>query len=143
MAGIVFYFEDNDIDVWSGRKIDLDAWNYSCKIGGIDKVIIINKTEEDIKPFDSWMDIKIVKDFDINSLDGHTTQLVTPNETISTSLWDFDHKTDWYIIGPASGWCGVYEADKKITIPQGDNGHHHSVFVASTVMYHRYNTIYL
>ena len=37
MAGIVFWFENNDRDVFSGRQVDLDAWRYAIKAGGLDK----------------------------------------------------------------------------------------------------------
>ena len=57
MSGLVFYFENNDIDVWSGRKMDLDAWNYNCKIGNINDVIIVNKSSINIQPFDRGMNI--------------------------------------------------------------------------------------
>lgn len=144
MAGIVFYFEENDIDVWSGRKIDLDAWNYNCKIGLIDKAIIINKTNIKINSFDLSMNINIVSE--IPELLGHKTQLITPNESIkynlkTESIWDFNHETDWYLFGPANGWGGNHFADCFINIPQNNLCYHHSVFVASTIMYDRYNKI--
>ena len=114
MAGIVFYFEENDIDVWSGRKMDLDAWNYNCKIGNINDVIIVNKSSINIQPFDRGMNIKIVDE--LPNLNGHVTQLVTNTEMKKykksySELWDFDHKTDWYVFGPANGWVGKYFAN--------------------------------
>ena len=135
-AGLVFYFEDNDVDVWSGRKIDLDAWNYNCKIGGINKVIIINKTSEVLQPFDGRIDISFVNEIPV--LSGTVAQLVTPTEISgTTSLWDFDHQVDWYIIGPASGWGGNHFGDVLLTIPESSLIHHHSVFIGATIMFHR------
>jgi hypothetical protein len=144
MAGIVFYFEEYDTDVWSGRDIDMDAWKYNSKIADIDKVYIINRTDETIKWFDYTMDIQIVDE--MPKLEGHVTQLVVPSEVVkynkeSVSLWDFDHKTDWYVFGPANGWGGDHFGDTLLSIPHNNNVHHHSVFVASTVMYHRYENI--
>lgn len=143
MAGIVFYFENFDRDVWSGREIDLDAWNYNCKIGEIDKAIIINKSIYNINPFDADMDIQIVSEMPI--LSGHVTQLVTPEEIsvneVGVKLLDFNHQTDWYVIGPSDGWLGNHFGDTLLTIPQGGIGYHHSVFVGATLMYHRYNVL--
>lgn len=138
-VGIVFYFESYDKDVWSGRKIDLDAWNYNCKIAGIKKVIIVNKTYTELSSFDKDMDIQIVSE--MPELDGHVTQLVcpwenTPSEKIE--LWDFNHDTDWYVFGPADGWVNNHFGDSYVTIPQNGIGAHHSVFVANTVMFHRF-----
>ena len=136
MVGLVFYFEDNDIDVWSGKDFDLDAWNYNCKISGINKVIIINKTTQILRPFDVSMDIEIVSELPL--LTGHTTQLVTNTDNcIKTDLWGFNHQTDWYIIGPAAGWGGEFFGDTLLTIPQIGSGDHHSVFIGATVMFHR------
>jgi len=136
MAGIVFYFEDNDVDVWSGRNIDLDAWNYNCKIGGITKAIVVNLTDQNLITFDGNMDITFVNE--LPSLSGHVTQLVTSNDTNTpTSLWDFDHQTDWYVFGPSNGWSGNIFGDTLLTIPQTSGAHHYSVFVDTTIMFHR------
>jgi hypothetical protein len=143
MAGIVFYFENYDKDVWSGRKIDLDEWNYSCKVANINKAIIVNKSMYDVLSFDKDMDIEIVGE--LPSLSGHVTQLVTPHELkegeTAVSLWDFDHQTDWYFIGPSDGWVGNHFGDTLVTIPQHGIGYHHSVFIGSTVLFHRYGVL--
>lgn len=140
-SGIVFFFEENDIDVWSGRNIDLDAWNYNCKIGGIKKVIIINKTSLNIPKFDIDMDIQIVDK--IPALSGHVTQLVLPHENIKNniSLWEYNHDTDWYVFGPASGWNSDYFADSFVFIPQNGEATHHSIFIGATLMFHRFNVL--
>lgn len=53
-VGVCFYFEDNDVDVWSGRSIDLDAWNYAIKAAGdIKDVVIINRTNENLRTLDA------------------------------------------------------------------------------------------
>lgn len=141
-AGIVFFFEENDVDVWSGRNLDLDAWNYNCKIGGINKAIIVNKTDIFINKFDADMDIQVVTEFP--ELIGHVTQLVIPGEVDSNScvnLWDFDHQTDWYVFGPGNGWQGNYFADSFITLPQNGITAHHSIFIGAVIAFHRYNTL--
>lgn len=145
MAGICFYFEDNDIDVWSGRSIDLDAWNYSIKLcSDIDKVIIINKTSQSLSSFDSDLDI-LITDTE-PELEGHTTQLVCPWEITpqpKIPLWDFNHQTDWYLFGPALGWGGNYNSDLYITIPQDGMSSCHAVHVSTTLLSHRYKTLWL
>lgn len=145
MAGICFYFENNDVDVWSGRSIDLDAWNYSIKLTpDIDKVVIINKTEQNIVPFDASIETTIVTN--IPTLEGTITQLVCPWEKTPSPkipLWDFNHQTDWYLFGPAAGWGGNYIADYYITIPQDGMASCHAVHVSTTLMSHRYKTLWL
>jgi len=136
LAGIAFFFEDNDTDVYSGRRVDLDAWNYASKISeDIDKAMIVNWTDQKLQSFDRSMDIKIVDS--LPELDGVVTRLVTPwradEDTIE--LYDFDHKTDWYVFGPAQGFS---PDGQSVTIPQAGLGAMHSVHCASVVMAHRY-----
>ena len=142
MTGIVFYFEENDTDIYSGRLEDLHAWNYACKIGGIDKAIIINKTNLELTTFDSSMDIKIVKQ--MPQVSGRTCQVVCPWENTPTGkieLWNFPHKVDWYFFGPASGWVNNFFAKSYLTLPQNGKGSTHATHIATTVMFHRFNVI--
>lgn len=143
MSGLVFYYEDNDVDVWSGRNSDLDAWNYAIKVvGDVDKVIVINKTNQVLSTFDASIDIQFVYDFPV--LTGHITQIVCPWESYSkpnTSLWDFNHLTDWYVLGPAHGWSGQEIGDILLTIPQKGIAAVHSVHAITAIMFHRYKTI--
>ncbi len=142
MAGIIFYYEGRS--VWSTKR-DLDAWNYACKIGGIDKAIIINETDEDIQTFDADMDIQIVKE--LPEIEGTVAQLVCPWENTTkemVSLWEFDHKVDWYAFGKDNpGWHGNHYADIMLTIPVINNAVTHSIFIAPVVMYHRVHTLKL
>lgn len=141
MAGIIFYYEDVDTDVWSDKKFD--AWNYACKLSNsIDKAIIINKTDDHVTSFDKGMDIQIVKE--MPEVDGHKTQLVCPwnfwnDEKIP--LWEFDHETDWYLFGPAIGWNEKSLGDVKVYIPQLTTVTCHSVHVCTTVLFHRYGVL--
>jgi hypothetical protein len=140
MTGITFFFENNDTDVWSGRRVDLDAWNYACKAAGdIDSVIIINKTAMEIKHFDVKMNTHIVSTWEeaeeIMSGDRQTFITCPWDGGSHSPLYDFDHKTDWYVFGPASGWKvprdGIY-------IPQAGRGSLHSMHIASAVLLHRF-----
>jgi len=141
MAGIVFYFENNNIDVYSGREVDLSAWNHLCKVADIKKAIIINRTNQKIIPFDADMDISIVTERP--KLEGNITQLVIPTERKDgQSLWDFDHKTDWYLVGPSEGWRGDHIADNYIYIPQHHLGDAYGLIAASVVMYDRYRKLW-
>lgn len=143
MAGLVIYFENNDIDIFSGREIDLSAWNYNCMIGNIKDIIIINKTNQTIPNFNSDLNIQVVDTFP--TLEGHITQLVCPWETPKeqqTILWDFNHNTDWYLFGAATE-VNALIGDTLLTIPQHTKGALHSVHVASTVMYHRFYKLHL
>lgn len=141
MVGVAFYFEPNDVDVWSGRRLDLDAWNYAIKAAGdVDRVIIVNHTEEPLRSFDDDLDVCIVDV--LPPLDGLVASIIAPSEeaTHKTSLWRLGHsEIDWYVFGPASGWgeevyWGVY-------VPTANDLALHAVHVASIVMTHRYSTM--
>ena len=139
MSGICFYFENSDVDVWSGK--DLDAWNYACKIGGgIDSVIVINRTDQILTPFDVSMNFHVVKTIDEARalMQGDVTQMVCPWEAIDKAeIQHFDHQTDWYVFGPASGWYGNHFGDTLLTLPQHGVGAAHAVHVATAVMFFR------
>ena len=140
MVGVCFYFEDNDVDVWSGRRIDLDAWNYAAKAAGdIDKMIVINKTLSKLTTPDGELDFSVVEE--LPELEGRIAYICCPwnKMKLATPLWDFDHNVDWYVFGPAGGWH--HEVDIGVYIPQAGIGALHSTHVASTVMFHRYRTL--
>jgi hypothetical protein len=139
MVGICFYYEDVDVDVWSGKK--LDAWNYACQAAGdVDKAIVINKTEQRVDSFDKSIDFIVCSDLEEANLTGHITQMVCPWDFSSPTkpLWDFDHQTDWYILGPANGWGGI-NIGEMVHVPQAGRGSMHSVHIFTTVMLHRYS----
>lgn len=139
MVGIVFYFEKNDVDVWSGRKTDLDAWNYAAKAAGdINKLIVIDCVGIN---FDIGSQFEVVDN--MPELQGNIVKVCCPWDKAAncTSLWDFDHKVDWYIFGPAQGWSGVIN-EPSIIVPQAGRVALHSTHIASIVLLHRYKTIY-
>jgi len=140
MAGICFFYEDSDVDVWSGHN--LDAWNYAIKAsGGINKIIVVNKTDQVLNTPDGNLDFQVVSELPILE---DAIYLVCPweaNES-SISLWDYDHSADWYIFGPARGWVSEpREKAQTIHIPQSGIGALHSVHIASVVMMHRYKVL--
>ena len=141
MPGIVFYFEENDKDVWSGRDIDLEAWASACQAAGdITKVIIINQTNTKLRTFDPDKNFKITDKLPDN-LEGHITYVICPWDKAQNkqSLWDFDHQTDWYIFGPSVGWCN-HPIQNGIYIPVPDNKRIalHATHIASVVLMHRF-----
>lgn len=140
MVGICFYFEDNDTDVWSGRRIDLDAWNYAAKAAGdIDEMIVINRTNNTLTTPDGNMAFQVVDE--PPTLSGHIAHICCPWDKMreAVPLWKFDHKVDWYVFGPANGW--QHEVDVGVYVPQAGQAALHSTHVASTVMFHRYRTL--
>lgn len=140
MTGVVFFFEENDVDVWSGRRIDFDAWCYAIKAAGdIDKAIIINKTNLNLLTFDVDMDIKIVDT--LPELSGKLAYIVCPWDKSNTKqdLWSFNHEVDWYLFGPAKGWISCNKSiDFGVCVPMNGRGALHAVHIASTVLLHRY-----
>lgn len=141
MAGVAFFLEDYDVDVYSGRLESLDAWNYAIGAAGdITDVVIINRTTID-PVFNLRYNIHIVpteEAFIALSSGDRVTYVGAYNEFEDTkSLWDFDHETDWYFFGEASG----HEAPAGITIPTADNMVFHSVHAATVVMAHRHQVM--
>lgn len=137
MAGIVFYFEDKDTDVWSGREIT--AWYHAIKCAGdIDTMIIVNNTDQHITSPDQSLRFSTVKE--LPELEGTVTYLEVNDESVSqVDLWDFDHNTDWYVFGPAMGWHP--RKNNSLTVSQNFTGHCHSIHIAYVVMMHRCKTI--
>lgn len=130
MAGICFYFEESDVDVWSGKN--LDAWNYAAKAAGdIDKMIVINRTSQEIKTPDADLDFKVVSE--LPELE-NSVKICCPWKG-GISLWEYDHSADWYIFGPSEGWDSG-----DVHIPTAGRGALHSVHAATVVMCHRYQS---
>lgn len=135
MAGLCFFFEAEDVDVWSGKN--LDAWNYAAKAAGdIDRMLVINRTDQTLlSPDADLASFEVVAE--LPALE-RAVYLIGPREDNSEAinLWKFNHDIDWYVFGPAMGWTkpmvpGVY-------VPQNGVGALHSVHIASVVMLHRY-----
>jgi len=143
MAGVVFFFEEHEMDVYSGRRIDLAAWNYALKAAGdIKNVILVNRTKQVVKTFDAEINFKAVDRFP--SLDGEVIYVICPwnkYEGVRHDLWTFDHHVDWYVFGPAHGWGGIMPKN-SVTIPQSnDQCAIHAPHIATVVMMHRYSVI--
>ena len=142
MVGVLFFFERNDIDIFSGRRIDLSAWNYALKSAGdIDRVIIINRTEKQIPVFNSDLNIRI--ETKIPELSGIKTFVICPHDNAEnkTDLWNFNHDTDWYLFGPADGWKSEdINIDNGVYIPTALSDGLHALHIATAVMLHRFRT---
>ena len=90
MSGLCFYFEENDIDVWSGRAIDLDAWFTTAHIWGFDELAVINTTDrkmpthrEGLSEYRDWTS------FLLKSA-GEKIIVDVPGSHVM-SLWNYDH----------------------------------------------------
>jgi hypothetical protein len=99
MVSLAFYFQHHDLDVFSGRRQDVDAWNYSAKSGEINEIIMADETNN------NWTtDGDVPHQFvdDLSNLPGTVAYFCPHGET---SLWSLDHAAiDVYAFGPASGW---------------------------------------
>lgn len=138
MAGIAFYFEDYDRDVYSGRRIDFDAWRYAALAAGdIDRMLVVNRTEEALP--NPGGNIKLTEVDELPELD-NAVYMATPWDTESEALWHFDHDVDWYVFGPAAGWAGQVPG-RAVHIPQNGLAAFHSIHIASVVMMDRYRRV--
>lgn len=140
MVGVCFFFEREDVDVWSGKN--LDAWHYAFAASGdINNIIVINRTNYKLfNPNPDKYEFNTTNEFP--TLSGEIVGLITPwrKTEKSISLWDFDHNVDWYCFGSAAGELPNYNIE--IFVPQKGLGALHSVHIASTVMLHRYGKIW-
>jgi hypothetical protein len=137
MAGVVFYFEHNDIDVYSGRAIDLDAWYLASQISpDIDKMLVVNRTDTRIAMPQTNISLEVVRE--LPELEG----AVYLDPTKGESLWGLEHSSvNWYVFGPAGGWGREDPNKRYINIPHSPGVHCHSQHVMTTVMFHRYGSM--
>lgn len=144
MVGVCFFFEDNDVDVYSGRRIDLDTWHYACRAAGdVERVICVNRTDEQL----TWPDERVLfRDTPLPiKLGGRVAKLVPPwqSSDAAMSLWAFDHDVEWYLFGGAHGVqeplkFGRPKRQQEVYVPQQGRGALHSTHIASAVLLHRY-----
>jgi len=142
MASVCFFYEENDVDVFSGRQDLLDAWNYALLMAGdIDHVVIINLTDERLN-FNQSFKVDIVESVENfhEISDGQKVVLVGAENEFSNpvSLWDYDHKDDWYFFGSASGH---QLSESGISIPSENEMALHSVHAATVIFSHRYKVM--
>jgi hypothetical protein len=137
MVGVAFYFEPNDIDVYSGRAIDLDAWYLASQISaGVTELLVVNRTDVKLVTPNSNMTFVVVDELpELNNA-------VYLDPTKGTSLWGLDHSTvEWYVFGPAGGWEKEDSKKTYIHIPTREGIHCHSQHVMTTVMFHRHKVL--
>jgi len=146
MAKVCIYYQPYDIDTFSGNPERLYAWSYAFQsVGDITDLKIIDSVGISYPTgISSSIKTEVIKDFpDFGN--ETVTQLVCPwNQPPkeSISLWNFDHDTDWYFFGPASGWKEEeYIGDNYVHIPTHGNTEFHSLHVGTVVMTHRYKTL--
>lgn len=152
MTGICFFFEPNDIDVWSGRAVDLDAWHYASKAFGIDQMAMIDLVGDglnlQINSSTLFERYKQLSDFEEVHSNEDLLYFETPwsfKNITPTKLTQLIHPENcWYIFGPAAGFQPEKMSPRRwITVPQEGSlqGAHiamHSVHLASIVLAHRY-----
>ncbi len=149
MKAAVFFFETCDVDVWSGRQIDLDAWRYNTKMFGLDTLIMIDKIPGGSKYQHFDEEQKFFRYTEISEFEAAHPNLHQywfespwsfPKSVIPTKLRDLKHAKDdvAYIFGPAVGFQ-IPEGDKKswVTVPQKGLGATHAIFLAPIVFYDR------
>lgn len=156
MAGLIFFYESQQVDILSGRREEtLDLWNYAAKIGGgIDKMIAINLTPDLIRSPDrsiDFLEINYVNAIDagghINEIDGDKAIFILPWDapqfSIVEPMIEHAHNRDWYVFGPAAGWNSVHPkpAGEAVYIPQNGLGATHSIMAATAVMFDRYQKL--
>lgn len=146
-AGVVFWFQQEDTDVFSSRPIDLDAWRYAIKAGGCDKARCINETEEDLK-FDGAFDFETIgsSQADLKNWLADKENVVVfqcewscPEDAIP--LRELDHtKVDWYVFG--HGANAPFNLDAQyVYMPIADQAGLHPVHAASAVMLRRWEEL--
>lgn len=150
MAGILFYFENFDKDVFSSRNpIDLDAWRYAMKAAGLNTIHCINTSsmfsneqlsaggDMNLQFWDTFEDWYSAHENDNMAI--IETQWSCPETAIPLS--HLDHSSiDWYVFGASNGNpTGLPK--QYVYIPQAGMGALHSVHIASIVLTRRYEEL--
>jgi hypothetical protein len=150
MAGIVFWFENFDKDVFSSRHpVDLDAWRYAAKAGDIHNMHCINTsstfsdsqlqlggtgTNTFSETFEDWYATHSTENIVILE-----TQWTAPPGSIA--LKDLDHSNvDWYVFGSSSG-APIGLPHQYVYLPQNGVAALHSAHIASAVMLRRFEAL--
>lgn len=152
MAGLVFWFQDFDKDVFSSRPtIDLDAWRYGGKVGNITKYRCLNETDTSLNG--GTLDFQIIgstpQDFQTWMSENATentlifdTQWTCPEGAVS--LDSISHaNVDWYVYGSANGFTdtGTNFPGQFVYLPQSGQGACHAVHVNTAVMFDRWKEL--
>ncbi len=143
MAGILFYFQDYDVDVFSGKRDDLDAWRYAANAGGIDKIRCVNESEFDVSLGFTDMDFDVVDEGWISNQSNVAvldTEWTCPDGAIPLS--ELDHSSvDWYVFGAADRGVPQGLDAQYVYVPQFGNGALHSLHIAPVVLLRRWESI--
>lgn len=109
--GVCFHFELNDLDVWSGRQIDLDAWRYALKAFGGNRLAMINLCNAQVQISDE--SIQFEQHASLNAfLEAHPTDTKVYVEIGGENLDLFEHPNEcWYVFGGA-----------QVSLPRADVG---------------------
>lgn len=139
--GLAFHFDNQDVDIYSGRQIDLDAYRYACKAFGVSKMACINTSGLPLAMNDesiSFSEHSCFEDFIKKNKNKNIYILEVPwrlhdkkHSSIQDDLGDFD----WIVVGPAAGWAkDQYRHGQLLTIKQNGRGALHGQHVATLVL---------
>lgn len=151
-VGLVFHFEDNSHDVFSGRQDDLEAFRYACKAFNVIDMVMIDKCSGGTQAAMQDQEINFEKycnleDFEAAHsgdtfiyLECEWTCLahgVTPKKLhVDFVRPDDTNTTVWYILGPAQGFVpNVNDGRTWVSIPQHGMGAMHATHIAGILFY--------
>lgn len=146
-AGIAFWFQSDDRDVFSSRPIDLDAWRYAAKAGGCTKARCINETDESLC-FGGDFDFEIIgdKEQDLRSWLEDKENVVIfqcewscPENAKPLSIIHHP-EVEWYVFGHGANTPKNLNG-QYVYMPQADKGGLHPVHAASAVMLRRWEEL--
>jgi len=149
---ILFHFEDNKIDTYSGRQDDIDAWRYAHKAFGLSEMHMIDKTTGGVewKTNDAECPLYIYKSIDEWKEKNRPTNIYyletewsLPKDKIQylnyfVWKWVDPNEDNWFLIGDSEGFNGS-EHGNFISIKQDGKGAMHSVHIIGILLHHLYN----
>lgn len=155
-VGLVFHFEDNSHDVFSGRQDDLDAYRYACKAFGITSMVMVDYCSGGTNVSMQDQEISFEKYCNLAAFEAaHPNDTFVYLECAWTCLEngvtpgklhvDFVHPDDanttvWYILGPSQGFIPAPNDGKTwLSVPQEGMGAMHASHVAGIVLYDRHS----
>lgn len=102
---LVFHIENREVDFYSGHSLDMDDVVKVCRNFGVERLVLINETQEPIKILDqdfNWSEYRTLEDFE-NDFNGDVFYLETPWQKPAKNIDKVILKGKALVIGPTRG----------------------------------------
>lgn len=152
MKKLAFFYESPEVDCFSGTQDALSAWRYAAKAFGVDEIIVINLTKDDINFNDSAINCTVVnsiKEFiDTTKCIVYAAEVdkvlrdagKVPVKLQHLNMWEHAGQDHCIFFGSAMALDYLPDHFKWFTVDTADKAALHSIHVAYAVLHHFYVT---